>query len=377
MKVNLTAPISEPTGYGEFSRHVAAGLIEAGADVKIRPLNFDSRKAAGVGAEFASLLGTHTKPDVALICMIPPKFKELRDPKVKTAAFTMFEAERLPDGWAQACEAVNEVFTPSVHSFEQFVKSGVKHTSLVAPPIRFPDLHVKEPSSPYSFYSIFQWTERKNPIGLIRAYWAAFSGNNDVVLRLKLYLKDQDQTEFQRIQSEIATLKRQARMPHHPRIELETSHMSEAQIVDFHKTNDCFVSASRGEGLGLGAITAMGMGKLCILSWNSGHMDFVPDCEHVGSEQITARVVHCSRWPTMSTGTYAPFYDGTNFWAEPDLGELVRQMQLAYEHRNLRTGAYPDPVAIGKTGASKVREIYDFKTNSAVLMRKLKQVAGA
>ena len=380
MKISVVAPIGEPTGYGEFSRHVCAGLIDAGLDVKIRPLTFDSKQMPALAAEFQPHIGNHTKPDVRLICMIPPKFKELRQPGVKNAGVSMFEAERLPEGWAAACNELDRVFVPSTTSLHTFKVSGVKNVELVPPPIRFPEIQTttRDPTKPYIFYSCFQWTERKNPTGLLRAYWAAFAGNTDVVLRLKLYLKDQDQNELQRIQVEINNLMRQAKMlfSQRPKVELETAHLTEEQILDFHRAGDCFVSVSRGEGLGLGAITAMGMGKPCILSLTSGHLDFVVDRQVDDENNLSAFAVDCGRSPTMSVGSYAPFYEGTNWWSEPDLGDLADRMKWVYDHRDEQKDECYIPSYVAKTGAAHVRKLYDFKANSALLKQAIKRLLG-
>lgn len=366
MKINLTAPIGEATGYGEFSRHVAAGLISAGADLKIRPLTFDAKQVPGLAAEFGLNLGAHQKPDVCLICMIPPKFKEFRQTGAKMVGFSMFEAERLPEGWAAACNELDQVWVPSNHNWRSFAVSGVKTPVLMPPPIRFPALPEPRPANtPFSFYSCFQWGERKNPIGLIRAYWAEFSGRDDVVLKLKLYLKDQDQAELQRIQSEIALLKRQTRLRHYPRIEIIHQHMAEEEILGFHKSGDCYVSASRGEGLGLGAVVAMGLGKPCILSLTSGHLDFA--LTQGASSGVYG--VPCSRAPSMSVGNYAPFYEGTNWWSEPDLGVLGGSMQAVMADQKRAAER-------GQLGAKCVRELYDFKTNSENMMAGLKKLLG-
>lgn len=376
MKIDLVAPISEPSGYSEFSRHLAAGLISAGLDVKIRPLTFDAKQVSGLAEEFSSSIGSHTKPDVRLICMIPPKFKELRRPGVKNIGVSMFEAERLPDGWAAACNEMDRIWVPSTTSLRTFIVSGVKNAELRPPPIRLPEIQYveRDQTKPYTFYSCFQWSERKNPVGLLRAYWAEFSGNTDVVLRLKLYLKDQDQNELQRINLEINNLMRQTRMPfsQRPKVELETRHLSDAEILDFHRQGDCYVSASRGEGLGLGAITAMGLGKPCILSMASGHSDFIRD----DVENQNAFVVGCGRSPTMSVGNYAPFYEGTNWWSEPDLGQLANQMSFVYRNRNNTAADCQNPSTVGKNAASSVREIYNFKTNSALIRQALENLLG-
>lgn len=355
MKIQLAAPIEELTGYGEFARHLARGLTEAGADVLVSPIRIDQRQEKSL---FSGKLGRHPKPDIDIVCMVPTLFGANRHPSArKNVGFSMWEADRLPNAWVEPCNKMDAVLVPSRFCDDVFRKSLKIPVKYAPPPLDFTDLTgkvrpEKVAGAPFVFYSIFQWSERKNPLGLIRAYWAAFTGRDDVVLRLKLYTRQQDVGEKARIEAELGGLRKAVRLLHYPRVELDFAPMTREQIIGFHLAGDCFVSATRGEGLGLGVIEAMALEIPVIATNCGGHKDFIQNGSYVVPAQET---------PCANAGSYAPWHTGEMWWAEPDLRELacgMEQHQRSEKSRMLGV----------ENSANVVKRLYDSKTNSLALL---------
>ena len=84
---------------------------------------------------------------------------------------TMFETDRLPDGWAPRLNALDEVWVPSQHSFETFAAGGVEASKLhvVGEPVDTDFFHPERSGEPFAlpdaegeavtfrFLSIFKW----------------------------------------------------------------------------------------------------------------------------------------------------------------------------------------------------------------------------
>ena len=371
MKINYIAPIGQMSGYGEFARNVISGLCESGADVKIQPLQFAGTSQAEtdlvnswVGGRFKDLIGRHLKPTVNIINIIPPLFKANKQPGVLNVGFTMFETDRIPASWVESCNAMDAVLVPCSHNRDFFKRSGVEVPPYCVPPaIDFKpfDGRVRPPraqrsiENPFVFYSIFQWSDRKNPAGLLRAYWATFTGRDDVVLRLKLYV--QNPAELVAINAEIATLKKSARLRHYPKVEIISDMMTQQQMIDFHLAGDCFVSASHGEGLGLCLIEAMALETPVISTAYSGPADFLDGrlMSILDPETRNALIVRHTKSPAMCSGPNGHFYEANMMWGEPDLEHLMECMWLAKNDSHLCA-------AIAKRAAQDVRRKYDAKT---------------
>ena len=355
MKINFIAPVKEISGYGEFARNVISGLVSVGADIKVQPIKINNDSD---GLIDQSLIGRHSKPDACIICTVPTLAQQFRHPSSKNILYTMWEASRLPEAWAEPCNKMDQVWVPSKHNVELFSKALKVPVLYAPPPLALSKLDgivrpQRSVESPFVFYSIFQWTERKNPSGLIRAYWAAFTGQDDVVLRIKAYIRNPLSNELAQINAEISNLKRAVRLRHYPKIEVIGQPMTSQEIIQFHLDGDCFVSATRGEGLGLGLIEAMALGTTCIASETSGHLDFAREnCHSVRTTQS----------PTFGMGDYAPWYTGDMMWDDVDLGRLTSSFKEARKQRHSGSQTFE------KLAREDVVRIYDPLINSRTLL---------
>ena len=368
MKIQYAAPVSEPSGYGEFARNVVSGLVSVGADVLVRNIQLDQADVAELGSKMP--IGWHKFPDVSIVNMVPQLFKQYQHKQARlNVIYTMFECDRIPQPWVDACNQADAVLVPSRHSRDAFVNSGVTtQVRWAVPPI---DLSlysgrtrsVRQTDAPFTFYSILEFGERKNPLGLIRAYWAAFTGQTGVLLKLKIYLKGQDAAEKARIEKDLADLRKSVRLAHYPRIQLVWDHLSQEEIVKFHLSSDVYVSATRGEGLGMGLLAALALETPAIASDTSGHQD-------VGGENGWFKIP-CHLTPAHNSGPYAP-YLGNALWSEPDLSWLIERMRALFEAR-LQEGGGTAGVFAGQ-GAAMVRRQFDQQARGNELVITLQEL---
>ena len=81
----------------------------------------------------------------------------------------MFETDRLPEGWAQACNRMDAVWVPGAFNVETFAAAGVERDKLRVVPGAI-DLAPYNPNCAplridgargFNFLSVFDWTLRK------------------------------------------------------------------------------------------------------------------------------------------------------------------------------------------------------------------------
>ena len=111
--------------------------------------------------------------------------------------YTMLEVDGLPREWVAACNAMDEIWTPGRWGATVFADAGVTRPIVVMPleydPARFrPDGPARRIAGRFTFLSIFEWGERKAPEVLLRAYAAAFTRRDDVLLVLRVNNFDAD-----------------------------------------------------------------------------------------------------------------------------------------------------------------------------------------
>lgn len=331
MKILYTGPVFDSSGYAQFSRNFILGLVSKGYDVKVNAMSQDHTKSdLGAQAKLINPLVSSSFDDreVNVINLTPDRFKEYVQPDMTNIGFTMFEADSIPSVWVEECNKMDAIFVPSSWNKSVFESSGVTvpihvvHAGTEVGDIKTRSLsQVKSVKDKYKFYSVFQWTERKNPQGLIRGFLSAFDRNHDVALILKTYGNDTSPKQQQVIQQKIFAIASSMRLYSPPPIVLIPNLLSTEEIAGLHKDCDCFVLPHRAEGFGMPHIEAMAHGNLVITTGYSGNTDFMS--HHQDSLLLSYQSTPIFGLPWIK------WYESHMQWAEPNIGEMIDYMKLA------------------------------------------------
>lgn len=336
------------SGYSYLSRQTLLDLDRRGIPVRMQALARDEKFIAQLTPTeievWNRLLDAQITPEIG-ICFHPPVlwngtnfYNHYRQHNPGLNAFvgaTMFETDRLPTGWAEACNGMDEVWVPTTFSYQTFARSGVDPAKLQIIPFGL-DTHLFDPAvvTPikipgqrgFTFLSVFQWNKRKGWDILIKAYLQAFSVIDDVCLVIRAY---PDQIKEPSIQQRIHAYVRQlgynpAAIP--PIIWLD-QFVPEKEMPALYAAADAFVLPTRGEGWGIPFMEAMAMELPVIATRWSAHLDFMSDANSylIDIEGLV---------PVDSDQTKEnPFYTPDQQWAEPSLAETVRLMRHVFEHQ--------------------------------------------
>ena len=164
----------------------------------------------------------------------------------------------------------------------------------------------------FSTFDILSEIERKNPWAAIRAFQQAFPGRDDVTLVIKVnHARSSKHTERFAALAQLAA--------DDPRVILMMDSLSRVDLWELYASTDVFVSLHRAEGLGLGLMEAMAVGKPTIATAWSGNMDFCTDanCMLVPYRMVPVSAVH-------------PNYRGerSQNWADPDADAAASAMRV-------------------------------------------------
>ncbi len=154
--------------------------------------------------------------------------------------------------------------------------------------------------------------ERKNPLGAIAAFRAAFGERRDRLLLLKITNPGHFPEDFQRLQEAVAGIR-------NIRLEQHTLPAGDAHALT--ACVDIVLSLHRSEGFGLVPAEAMLLGKPVIATNWSGNTDFMTadTAALVGYRLIPAR------------DPRAVFEAKNAVWAEPDLADAVGHLRRLAE----------------------------------------------
>jgi glycosyltransferase involved in cell wall biosynthesis len=232
-----------------------------------------------------------------------------------------WELEVVPPQFVAHARQLDEVWAPSkfiAHAMRRVLPIPVID---MPPGVRLgavPDLpraHFGLPSGKFLFsfaFDLASTLERKNPLGLIRAFRQAFAPGEPVALSIKV-------SHGEHYPEELLRLRHAAEEVGATVIDTVLSREESYALLN---ACDCYVSLHRAEGFGLSMAEAMLLGKPVIATGYSGNLDFMaPD----NSLLVDYRLV--------PIGSDVPIYyypGGT--WAEPSTEQAARHMRFVYEN---------------------------------------------
>jgi glycosyltransferase involved in cell wall biosynthesis len=208
---------------------------------------------------------------------------------------------------------------------------------------------------PGVFYFIFSFDylscpARKNPLGVLRAFQAAFPDKGE---RVGLVIKSTNAGAYQ--YPEVTTVLLEAAHQDR-RIKIIDRILSRDEVLSLIRQSDCYVSLHRAEGFGLGMAEAMAFGMPVIGTNYSGNTDFL-------SESTGFPVPYTLR--PVQPGEF-PFGDG-QFWAEPDEATAAAIMRSIFD--NPQEGQVR-----GEAGKAFIETRYSRKNIGEIARRRFQQI---
>lgn len=334
--IKYISPTFDNSGYAKASRGYILALHKLGIPLTLRPVSFETARPdlGEDGNILQSLVNKDIDYNIVITHLTPEHWKKLQEPGKVNVGYTIWETSRLhPDwpGWINA--GADKVLVGSEWNKTVFKASGVTIPVGVVPHgINMAEFNDIQPykiagvdDDTFVFYSIFQWTERKHPLALLKAYWYAFGPDDNVALVLKTYRGDYSKVEKEAIRTSIKKLKSVTPMEYHPPVFTILNLLSEEEILGLHARGDCYTSLDRGEGFGLSPFTAGACGNPILVTNYGGATEYArPD---------TAYLVRYSLTPVFGM-PWSPWYRGDQLWAEPDLEAGAMHMRYIYEHQD-------------------------------------------
>jgi len=236
-----------------------------------------------------------------------------------------WELSQFPEEWYSSFKPFDEIWAAS-----SFIQDSIARVSPV-PVVRMPLALIPQPAIdhnlnrshfglPFDVF-IFLFTfdfasilERKNPVGLIKAFKLAFGDREDVMLLLKVAHSDDYPAELELLKTAACS----------NNIRIFDRLLIRPEMDALFSISDCFVSLHRSEGFGIPIAEAMLLEKPVITTAYSANMDFTTPAN---SFLVKYKLVEIDR-------DYGPYRRGW-VWADPDLDHAAGLMRYAYENRDI------------------------------------------
>ena len=343
------------TGYGRAGLYMLEALYSAGVPVVLSGVNFIAN-SQGLPTHIAAMQSAKVDYKSVIIELTPDHFPIYREPGKRNIGYFFWEADRIPREWVRCCNLMDEIWVPCRSNAAACAKSGVGAKIVIVPqptPKPLSDKKIWVPgvdSETYIFYSIFQWTERKNPKCLIDAYLDAFHGNENVMLIVKSYLAGDSAKEVKIIRDSILSRKRAASKTYGVdnsalgRVFFASKILSDDGIDRLQHSGHCFVTAARGEGWNIPAAIAIMIGQPVISPSYGGVVDMLAlgDYYSVPNDKMIP----------VSGMPWIEWYESNQNWCDPSRPAIAKHMRTVFDEKikQVSYGDLPERISIKGVG---------------------------
>jgi glycosyltransferase involved in cell wall biosynthesis/SAM-dependent methyltransferase len=358
-------------GLGQAARLYVAALQAGGIPVRTTTVDLrmpevhgdDGTRAQVKTTDFADLQFDGELP-FNLVCVNAPELPQFvaeagrdRFRDRYTIGVWAWETDAIPASWDTAFGLVDEIWV-----YSRYVADLLSH-SAPCPVVRVPlPIEIPQPSGDdigfalggdaFTFLFLFDfWStlQRKNPLGLVRAFTRAFEPGEGPRLLLKSFNGDYKPDRLAQLRAAAGG---------RDDIVVVDRFVSDQQRVNLINRCDAYISLHRSEGFGLTLGEAMALGKPVIGTGFGGNVDFM---------------THANSWlvdyEETLVGPEGENYPAHGTWAEPDLDHAAELMRHVWENRE-------EASARAERGRLDVAEHFSLEAVGGMARARLRRLSG-
>ena len=356
MKLKYCGTARDYSGYGEAARHDIGALVQTDINLTTEIPSY-CLEIADFGRLGEIALALENKPigyKIKILHTTPNVYGQFFEEGKYHIGRVFWETDKLPLDFALNVQKCDEIWTGA-----KFNEQAIKNAGVTKPIYIIPEAIdtgvTRDDFKPYAipnkddfkFYSIFEWTERKNPMALLEAFWLEFENDEHVSLTIKTYVDNFTPNKKEELNQNIKRIKKRLALNKYAPVYLYRNLMDRNQIYRFHATFDCFVSTHRGEGWGIPQMEALLMGNP-IISTNLGGIH-----EYLENNK-EALLLPYEMIQIVENSRNQQWYTRDQKWGDVKIPEAREAMRWVFNNRNLAK-------EMGLAGRKKVIENFSFK----------------
>ncbi|MBA4186643.1 MAG: hypothetical protein C0467_01355 [Planctomycetaceae bacterium] len=250
------------------------------------------------------------------LAVAPPHLLRRYRPDRKTAAFTMWETDTLPEGSVEQLNRCGLVIVPSSWGRRCFRANGVRVPIEVVPLGYDPNTFNRGPEVE-SADPLRRWGRRANLTCTFGTAGALDEGGlrKNVQRVIDLFQREFPNERDVRLRVKITPNSPRVDTHGDARVEVLDTHLTPAELAEWYRSLNAFVNASAGEGFGLHLLEAMACGVPLISSRFGGVGSFF---DARAGYEVRSRPCRADN----------AIYQGT--WSDPDNNDIMASLRGIY-----------------------------------------------
>lgn len=352
-KLNIFAPVDDPTGYAEMSREIIYEMWIRGMQMNLQKFErwCGQKTTTPIDNLLALLKELPYNQETPLLSICLPEQVPL-DAHNLNVNFSMFEVDGIPKNWVDSCKQIDHIILTSKFCKDAWVNSGVPENKISVvglgvntvkynPLVPHFQLYTEEgiplqDKYKYRVMNIQEIVERKNLDGILSAWYKSkASKRDDCCLILKLSSYSGDKLDY--FKGRVERLKSSLGSTGCNNVYTYTNILVDGMMPAFIRNATHYISMSYGEGWDLNVMKAGAMCKIVCAPNNTSYTEYL-------NEENSYLIPIKRKELAKQTGPTARLYKNLN-WFVPDEDYVINFFDTLGEN--------------GEKAASKVKAFYE------------------
>lgn len=271
MELIVYAPVWGQSGFEGLSRGLLLALDQMGVQIELRAAEDWNAERVGLPhdtvARLTRMVNNRVSPLAPHVIYQLPKGQPVHK-DAPVICYTLFETDRVPAPWVDSLNKMDRVIVFSEFNRKAWAETGIQEEKLRRLPPAV-DSFIYTPDGPkyqiegakgFTFLLSGDFTERKNFEAVLEAYVKEFDEDEAVTLIVKGHYGGFVKKHRRDCLEKLRSIAKAFAGKKSPRILFWGDKISDQAMAALYRSVDCFVLASRGEGLGMQYLEAMASG---------------------------------------------------------------------------------------------------------------------
>lgn len=339
MKILYIGHYREFGGWGQAAKDCILALDSIGIDVVCR--NVTLTQDRGISGRLKQLEDKSTEGcDVCIQHVLPHHLVKTSKFK-KNIAYLEAESTSIAHlNWLESLKMMDEVWVPNKQLADSIKEDGISAKVVVIPHTveidkykkQYGNINISGAEDTFKFYYIGDVNDRKNIESILTCFHSEFEKYENVSLVLKTKKFGYDSKKLDKYISNICNkVKSEIRMyndlKEYKKDILISNEISNDQLLQLHRSCDCFICPSHGEAWSIPSFDAMAFGNTPICSNYGGPREFIDKSNWRTGTLVNGVYSTCK----CSDSAFPDMFTGREYWFQPCEMQIRKQMRRYYE----------------------------------------------